>query len=76
MLSLLFSIVPMSELENILDDALGDFEAEVKTTGETTADSNKTEEERKLPDFKAFTQVSLGVRCSLLSLDTCRCCLC
>lgn len=48
----------MSELENILDDALGDFEAEVKTTGETTADSNKTEEERKLPDFKAFTQVT------------------
>ena len=50
----------MSELENILDDALAEFdkdEEEVKISTEPN-DTNKTTSDPPLPDFNEFVKVS------------------
>ena len=58
----------MSELENILDDALAEFDNEeenVKTPSQST-DTNKTAPDPPVPDFDDFLKVYILYLCYIL----------
>ena len=51
----------MSELENILDDALAEFDKDEEVVKSSTQpnDTNKTTSDPPLPDFNEFVKVCL-----------------